>query len=201
MVLYRDILTPVFDFDGYTRDEIAYSRAVQTRILNGDVRILSTRKHDIYVRPGFSGLDALKIAIDPVQAIWEKLNAPMSAAIKLVLNQELPGTEIIPILGVVIQRGKKMIREQNPIPSFVTITEPRTYNKRNIKRKKASYFKANQKNNLNATTQNGRRPKMQNNAIYDGYATAGVEAYRIRSMPATQATVKNQLRLDINRLR
>ena len=201
MVLYRDILTPVFDFDGYTRDEIAYSRAVQTRILNGDVRILSTRKHDIYVRPGFSGLDALKIAIDPVQAIWEKLNAPMSAAIKLVLNQELPGTEVLPILGVVIQRGKKMIREQNPVPSFVTITEPRTYNKRNIKHKKASYFKANQKNNLNATTQNGRRPKMQNNAIYDGYATAGVEAYRIRSMPATQATVKNQLRLDINRLR
>ena len=198
--LYRDILTPILDIDAYSQQELAQSRGVQSQILNGNVRLFSTATKDIYIRPGISVLDTVQNMMTPLHSLIEKLNQPMAAVFNFALNHEMPTTALIPIYGAYKQRLDKSEREQNILPSFVTVKQRHQPKRRAYAR--TPFIPENPRAKaLFETTQNGRRPKMQNNAIYDGYSNAGVAAFRARAIPVNQYNVKAQLRQNINYLR
>ena len=214
--LLRDIYTPIWNFDELSPEQLEYSRALQTQIMNGNISLFESDSKEYILRVNPSIFDVYNTAINPIEAIINKLAAPIDIILKTATGQlENPLLEL-PLIGTAAQRINKAVKEQNILPSVLTI---RNKTKPTI----GSWSNPNLRNSMLQNTANPYYvlPKLRTDVGVDPYKTIGVKAYTSRMMGAPKVNVKvnvydklryqsktevyngirYQLKLDINKFR
>ena len=198
--LLRDLYTPIWNFDELSPEQLEYSRALQTQIMNGNISLFESDSKEYVLRVNPSIFDVYNTAINPIEAITNKLAAPIDTILKAATGQlENPLLEL-PVIGTASQRINKAVKEQNILPSVLTI---RNKTKPTI----GSWSNPNLKSMMIQNTSNPYYvlPKLRTDVGVDPYKTIGVKAYTSRMISAPKVNVKvdvynkirNRYRVDV----
>lgn len=118
--LFRDIYTPIWNFDERTPEELEYSWALQRQIINGSISLFETNNTEYSLRINPSIFDAIGTIVNPLTIIQNKLAAPITDMWSVLTGKSQPSIEMLPIIGTIYQRIDKAQREQNILPSLIT---------------------------------------------------------------------------------
>ena len=202
MRMYVDIMKPNWDLQDYTPEELAANQQVRNQILNGQLKLGEFNDKLITLKLNPSLQDAIKMASNPVNAIYEKLAAPIAVPLHAALDQYTNPLSLIPVAGPIIQRGKQMIKQGNPAPSILNVmnaprkTGQETANGKwsNVQLAKANEYRDQQR----------RVPRYRNNFVFDAYHTIGTKRYRNNMYPIIDIAhdIKMQYSIDVyNKIR
>ena len=118
--LFRDIYTPIWNFDERTPEELEYSWALQYQIINGSISLFEANDTDYVLRINPSIFDAIGTIVNPLTIIQNKLAAPITDLWSVLTGESKPDIEMLPVIGTIYQRIDKAQREQNILPSLIT---------------------------------------------------------------------------------
>lgn len=212
--LFRDIYTPIWNFDDLTPEQLNSSWSLQYQIINGNINLFDINDTEYVARINPSIFDAFGAIVNPIQAIQNKLAAPIQTVAEMFTG-EMPTTEDLPIIGTIQQRLTKAIDEKNILPSIITKrtqNAPRstTWNNSNLNN---YYGIANTSNPYYVL------PKTRSDSRIDPLRTIGIRAFTSRYMSAPKVKVdvynqvkwkykqnvyggiRYQLRLNVNKFR
>lgn len=217
--LFRDVYTPIWNFDDLTPEQLNASWSLQYQIINGNVDLFNINDTSYIVRINPSIFDAINSVVNPIQAIQNKLASPIQDLYSILTGQEAPSTEMLPIIGTLQQRIEKMYEEQNILPSLITkrstktsSINPRIWRNNNLN----NYYGIQNTSNPYYVL-----PKIRSDSRIDPLRTIGVRAFTSRMMayPKVKVNVdvynqvyygyhqdvyqgiRYQLKLNINRFR
>lgn len=220
MGLFRDIYTPIWNFDSLTPEQLNASYALQYQIINGNINLFDVNDTSYITRINPSIFDAISTIVNPVQAVQNKLATPIQDVFAMLTGQEEPSVDMLPIIGAIKQRIEKANKEQNILPSLIT--------KRTTTKQKAPNSKVWRNKNLNnyygiQNTSNPYYvlPKVRSDSRIDPLRTIGTQAFtsRMMSYPKVKVNVnvynkvkygyhqdvyqgiRYQLKLNINKFR
>ena len=222
--LFRDIYTPIWNFDDLTKDQLQWTQSLQYQIINGNINLFDINDTEYIVRINPSIFDAFNSIINPIQAVQSKLAAPIQSVVDLIKYETTKDededakysfVDYLPIIGVLKQRTEKIIKEKNPLPSILT--------KRTQKAPRYTMWRNNNLNNYygieNTSNPHYVLPKIRSDSRIDPLRTIGTRAFTSRYMtkPKVKVNVYNkvkwahkqdvysgiqyQLRLNINKFR
>lgn len=189
--LFRDIYTPIWNFDERTPEQLNASWALQYQIINGSISLFETDTTDYVLRISPSILDALETIVNPLTLIQNKLAAPISDTLNVLIGDSTPDIEMLPVIGTLYQRLNKMRNEQNILPSLVTKrkTTPTTSNYK--------MWRNSNLNNYNGIENTSNPyyvlPKTRMDSRIDPLRTIGVRAFTSRMMAAPKVKVKTDV--------
>lgn len=212
--LFRDIYTPIWNFDDLTPEQLNSSWALQYQIINGNINLFDINDTEYIVRINPSIFDAFNSIVNPIQAVQSKLAAPIQTVFDMVAG-EMPTTEDLPVIGTAQQRITKAIKEQNALPSILT--------KRTQNAPRSTIWRNSNLNRYygieNTSNPYYVLPKTRSDSRIDPLRTIGTRAFTSRFMtkPKVKVDVYNkvkwkhkqdvysgiryQLRLNINKFR
>ena len=84
--LFRDVMTPIWDFDSYDEYELEHNRSLQYQILSGNLP-LNDKGFTLKLNPSF--MDTYNILTDPMGAVQSSLAPPF----KFLLNIATKGVD------------------------------------------------------------------------------------------------------------
>ena len=84
--LFRDVMTPIWNFDDYNQSEYSRNKSLQYQILSGNLQLDDTGLN-LKLSPSF--MDAYKMIVDPLGSASDSLAAP----IKAMMDMTLSGTD------------------------------------------------------------------------------------------------------------
>ena len=90
MSLFRDIMTPIWNFDSYDEKELEYNRSLQYQILSGNLplhEIIKSAPKELTLKINPSFMDAYNTLTDPMGAVQSSLAPPYKFLLKC--NKEL----------------------------------------------------------------------------------------------------------------
>lgn len=212
--LFRDIYTPIWNFDDLTPEQLQWNQSLQYQIINGNINLFDINDTEYIARINPSIFDAFNTVINPIQAIQSKLAAPIQTVFDMFAG-EMPTTEDLPVIGTVQQRITKAIKEKNILPSLLT--------KRTQNAPRYTVWRNKNLNNYygieNTSNPYYVLPKIRSDARIDPLRTIGTRAFTSRYMTAPKVKVsvynkikwkykqdvyggiRYQLRLNINKFR
>ena len=212
--LFRDIYTPIWNFDDLTPDQLNSSWSLQYQIINGNINLFDINDTEYIARINPSIFDAFNSIVNPIQAVQNKLAAPIQTIFDMFAG-EMPTTEDLPVIGTVQQRITKAIKEQNVLPSILT--------KRTQNAPRSTIWRNSNLNRYygieNTSNPYYVLPKTRSDSRIDPLRTIGTRAFTSRFMtkPKVKVDVYNkvkwkhkqdvysgihyQLRLNINKFR
>lgn len=104
MSLFRDIMTPIWNFDSYDEKELEYNRSLQYQILSGNLplhEIIKSAPKELTLKINPSFMDAYNTLTDPMGAVQSSLAPPF----KFLLNIATKGVDEDGFLAKTIGRG------------------------------------------------------------------------------------------------
>lgn len=123
MSVFRDMMTPIWNFDEQNHDELSRNRSLQYQLLSGNIPLTDTGM-TLKVNPSI--MDVANTITDPLGTLQSKIFSPIQSGFSFVANtaaptlpefwkdlfnvkDEIPGTietstSLIPILGTLRQR-------------------------------------------------------------------------------------------------
>lgn len=105
MSLFRDIMTPIWNFDSYDEKELEYNRSLQYQILSGNLplhEIIKSAPKELTLKINPSFMDAYNTLTDPMGAVQSSLAPPF----KFLLNIATKGIDEDGFLAKTIGRGE-----------------------------------------------------------------------------------------------
>jgi hypothetical protein len=141
--LFRDIMTPIWNFDSHTPEELQYNYTLQNQILRGNIQLFDS---GLTLKVNPSMMDAYSIMTDPINALKEKLNPVLSYVDKGISQDGWAKAQnianLVPMGGAVSSLPttiKNVSETKNPAyvagsifgrtyPSFSNPRSPRNYN-------------------------------------------------------------------------
>lgn len=212
--LFRDIYTPIWNFDDLTPEQLNSSWSLQYQIINGNINLFDINDTEYIARINPSIFDAFNSIVNPIQAVQNKLAAPIQTVFDMFAG-EMPTTEDLPVIGTAQQRITKAIKEQNILPSILT--------KRTQNAPRSTIWRNSNLNRYygieNTSNPYYVLPKTRSDSRIDPLRTIGTRAFTSRFMtkPKVKVDVYNkvkwkhkqdvysgiryQLRLNINKFR
>jgi hypothetical protein len=191
MGLFRDIYTPIWNFDSLTPEQLNASQALQYQIINGSINLFDINDTSYIARINPSIFDAISTVSNPVQAVQNKLASPIQDVFAMITGQEEPSVDMLPIIGAIKQRIEKANKEQNILPSLIT---KRTTKSRTQKAPKASMWQNKNLNNYNGIQNTSNPyyvlPKIRSDSRIDPLRTIGTRAFTSRMMAYPKVKVK-----------
>lgn len=107
-VLYRDVMTPIWNFDDYDYNEYSRNMSLQYQILSGNVP-LSESGLTLKLNPSF--MDAFNMLTNPIDAVNDRLAAPIKAIWQIPQDPSLSNIiNTVPIAGSLYQRLNSGLR-------------------------------------------------------------------------------------------
>nr|MBP7176853.1 hypothetical protein [Thermoclostridium sp.] len=107
-VLYRDVMTPIWNFDDYDYNEYSRNMSLQYQILSGNVP-LSESGLTLKLNPSF--MDAFNMLTNPIDAVNDKLAALIKATWQIPQDPSLSNIiNTVPIAGALYQRLNSGLR-------------------------------------------------------------------------------------------
>ncbi len=104
MSLFRDIMTPIWNFDSYDEKELEYNRSLQYQILSGNLplhEIIKSAPKELTLKINPSFMDTYNMIVDPMGAVQSSLAPPF----KFLLNIATKGVDEDGFLAKTIGRG------------------------------------------------------------------------------------------------
>ena len=192
LFLFRDIYTPIWNFQDISQEELEASWALQSQIINGNINLFDINDTSYITRINPSLFDVFHTITNPIQFVQNKLAQPIKDMYSIVTGQEKPNIGMLPIVGTVQQRLNKAVSEKNFLPSLIT--------KR--KQYKPSIGSWSNPNLIDMTIQNTSNPyyvlpKLRTDTRVDPYKTIGIKAYTSRMMTAPKVKVDVNVYNDI----
>lgn len=189
---YVHLMKPSWDFKDYTSEELTRNYAAQNQILNGQIKLGEFNDRVLTFKANPSIQDAIRMATDPLSAIYEKLAAPISIPLNMATGEYTQPTNLIPVIGPMIQSGKQIIEKGIPLPSAIGVQKKRKAFK------PSSFRNNNYKGMNNYRDKQYRVPRYRNNMIYDSYSVKGVKRYRLNLYPIIDIAHEIKSRYSVN---
>lgn len=177
--LFRDMYTPIWNFDDLTPEQLDTSWALQQQIINGHIDLFDTEDKSYIARFNPSIFDAVGIMIDPIDAVRNKIATPIQDMAELLQGESTPSVDMLPIVGALTTKAEKGVKEQNILPSLIT---SRTQNTQSSWSDSSSNYYDN--NKMYGVDKTYTRPNIRSDARIDPYRTVGQAAYRSRFLPS-----------------
>lgn len=185
MGLFRDVYTPIWNFDDLTPEQLNASRSLQYQIINGNINLFDVNDTEYVARINPSIFDAINSVVNPIQAIQNKLASPIQDAFSVITGQEAPDVEMLPVVGVIKQRLEKAVNEKNVLPSLIT--------KRKKFTPKPSTWRNYNLNNYGGIENTSNPyyvlPRVRSDVRIDPLRTIGTKAFTSRMMAAPKVKV------------
>ena len=211
MRMYTDIMKPNWDLQDYTPEELAANYQVRNQILNGQLKLGEFNNKLIALKLNPSLQDAIKVVSNPVNAIYEKLAAPMAVPLHAALDQYTDPLSLMPVAGPMIQRGKQAVKQSNPVPSILNVMS--TPRKTGQKTANGKWSNPNLAGANDYRDKQYRVPRYRNNNVLDPYYTFGKQRYSTLMYPIIDVAhdikmkysinvynkIKNQVKVDVQR--
>lgn len=184
---YTHLMKPHWDFKDYTPEELARDYRVQSQILNGQLKLAEFNNKVITFKANPSIQDAIRMFIDPINAVYEKLATPLAAATGEYTQPE----NMLPIIGPIISSAKSMFKTGTPLPSAIGV-QP-------TPRRTGIDFRNKNLSGINTfRDKQYRTPNYRKNVVYDSYATRGVNRYRTHMYPVIDIAHDIKMRYTVN---
>ena len=194
--LYTDIMGPHWDFSDYTPEELAANTQIQRQILNGQLKIAEFNNKVLTFKMNPSIQDALTMFTQPINAMYEKLAAPIAAPIAFATNEYYDPTNLMPIVGPMIQDLKQTVTKGNPIPSLTgVLRQPR---KTGQKTANGKWSNPNLSGVNDYRDKQYRVPRYRNNNVLDPYYTFGKQRYSTLMYPIIDIAHDIKMQYSIN---
>jgi hypothetical protein len=185
-------MKPHWDFKDYTPEQLATDYRVQTQIAYGQLKIVEFEDKVITFKANPSIQDALQMFSDPINNVYEKLAAPLAVPLKTAQQEYVQPTNLIPIIGPMIQSAQTMAKTGTPMPSAIGVqSKPKRTGKVNFKNKNLSKVNSYRDKNY-------KRPTYSKNVVYDSYATTGVKRYRNNYYPIVDIAHEIRMRYTVD---
>lgn len=114
-ILFRDIMTPIWNFDDYDYDEYSRNMSLQYQILSGALP-LSASGLTLKLSPSF--MDAFNMLTNPIEAFNSKIAAPIKAPLDIA-QDPFNTVNLLPVVGAFAQRmrsgARNYGRTDNPL--------------------------------------------------------------------------------------
>ena len=179
MKQYVHLMKPSWDFKDYTPEQLATDHRAQTQMIYGQMKLAEFNDKLLTFKANPSIQDALQMFSDPINNIYDKLAAPISVPLDVATGQYTQPTNLIPVIGPVIQSAQTALKSGSPIPSAIGVSKQyksKGKSKVNFKNKNLSGV-----NTFSDT--NYKAPKYRNNIVFDSYKTIGTQRYRLNMYP------------------
>ena len=151
-ILFRDIMTPIWNFDDYDYDEYSRNMSLQYQILSGALP-LSASGLTLKLSPSF--MDTFNMLTNPIEALNSRLAAPIKAPLDIA-QDPFNTVNLLPVVGAFAQRMRSGVRNygrtDNPLnlilPSVFGATKrwkeyrktQRYYPRRNYSKRPQKYY-------------------------------------------------------------
>ena len=151
-ILFRDIMTPIWNFDDYDYDEYSRNMSLQYQILSGALP-LSASGLTLKLSPSF--MDAFNMLTNPIEALNSRIAAPIKAPLDIA-QDPFNTVNLLPVVGAFAQRMRSGIRNygrtDNPLnlilPSVFGATQrwkeyrktQRYYPRKNYSKRPQKYY-------------------------------------------------------------
>lgn len=193
---YVHLMKPHWDFKDYTPQELARDYRVQTQILYGQLKLGEFNNKVITFKANPSIQDAIQMFSDPINAVYEKLAAPISVPLKMAQGEYTQPTNLLPVVGPMLQALQTMKNTGTPLPSAIGVSKaPKRTGQKPTKVKFAN------KNLSKVNTYRDkyyRRPRYTKNVIYDSYSLKGIDRYRVNLYPVIDIAHDVRSRYSVN---
>lgn len=193
---YVHLMKPHWDFKDYTPQELARDYRVQTQILYGQLKLGEFNNKVITFKANPSIQDAIQMFSDPINAVYEKLAAPISVPLKMAQGEYTQPANLLPVVGPMLQALQTMKKTGTPLPSAIGVSKaPKRTGQKSTKVKFAN------KNLSKVNTyrdKHYRRPRYTKNVIYDSYSLKGIDRYRVNLYPVIDIAHDVRSRYSVN---
>lgn len=105
--LFRDIMTPIWDFDEYDENELEYNRSLQYQILSGNLplhKIIKSAPEELTLKLNPSFMDTYNTLTDPMGAVQSSLAPPL----KFMLNMATKGVDEDGFMAKTLGQGQNV---------------------------------------------------------------------------------------------
>lgn len=193
---YAHLMKPHWDFKDYTPEELARDYRVQNQIMYGQLKLAEFNDKVITFKANPSIQDALQMFSDPINAVYEKLAAPISIPLKAAQGDYTQPANLIPVVGPIAQAVSSMVDTGTPLPSAIGVSKaPRKTGRKDI----SKTFKNKNYNGMNSyRDKQYRTPNYRKNIIYDAYATKGITRYRTNFYPIVDIAHDVKMSYSVN---
>lgn len=193
---YIHLMKPHWDFKDYTPEELARDYRVQTQILYGQLKLGEFNNKVITFKANPSIQDAIQMFSDPINNVYEKLAAPISVPLKMAQGEYTQPTNLLPVVGPMLQALQTMKKTGTPLPSAIGVSKaPKRTGQKPTK------VKFTNKNLSKVNTyrdKHYRRPRYTKNVIYDSYSLKGIDRYRVNLYPVIDIAHDVRSRYSVN---
>lgn len=183
---YVHLMSPTWDFQDYTPEEIATNYVIQNQILYGQLELGEFNDKIVSFKANPSIGDAIQMFSNPIYNIYEKLIAPAAYTIDTLEGGKPNWTNLVPVIGPAIHSAQQAIKTGSPAPSIISV--------QNAPKRLGTTTPETDK----YTDNTYRTPKYRNNKVFDLYATKGVKSYRNRFYPVVDIAHEIKMRYNIN---
>lgn len=188
---YAHLMKPHWDFKDYTPEELARDYRVQSQILNGQLKLAEFNNKVITFKANPSIQDAIRLFSDPINAVYEKLAAPIATPLAAATGEYAQPENMLPIVGPIISSAKSMFKTGTPLPSAIGV-QP-------TPRRTGIDFRNKNLSGINTyRDEQYRTPNYRKNVVYDSYATRGVNRYRTHMYPVIDIAHDIKMRYTVN---
>lgn len=187
---YTNIMSPAWDLQDYTPEQIATNRRIQNQIVYGQLPLAKFKDKTVVFKANPSIQDALQMFSDPINNIYDKLVAPGSYPLEALQGEQPNVTNLIPVIGPMIQSAQQMAKSGTPIPSAIGVYK--------TPKSRIKFTNNNLIRSSEYTDETYRTPKYRNNIVFDSYKTIGAKRYRINFYPLIDIAHAVKMQYSIN---